>query len=254
MTEIGAIPLLTREQEVELGKMAQSGDQKAKDSLIEANLRLVVKVAKRYTNMGLPLMDLISEGNIGLMDAANRFDPNRFSNKFSTYAVWWIKRQIRHALITKSRMIRLPFGISRKMKRILEAQYDLEVELKRIPFDEEVAERVGMSVNALRSWMNFNFSPSLDEMSENGYDIAADSDSCDEKFEKEDLIDAMGDLLGMLSEKEQEVLCLRYGLSGNGEMDLKEVGKRLGLTGERVRQIQQKAIKKLQRMRKRANF
>ena len=151
LTEIGITPLLNREQETELGKKAQTGDLHAKEALIKANLRLVVKIAKTFQNMGLPIMDLISEGNLGLMEAVDRFDPNKFENKFSTYAVWWIKRRMREALITKSRIIRLPFGIGRKMNKILDAQQELESELKRIPTEEEVAERAGISVFAVKS-------------------------------------------------------------------------------------------------------
>lgn len=245
LEQVGSVPLLTREQEVELGKKVQAGDSMAREQMILANLRLVVSIAKPFEHMGLPFMDLISEGNIGLMKAVDKFDPGKFENKFSTYAVWWIKSRIRMALLSKSRVVRLPFHVGRRLADILKARTDLEEKLGRVPFEDEIAEEVGVSEATVKALFDFNSSPSLDEMSENGEDVADKKESFDEVVEHSDMYERMFDKMELLEGREQEILVLRFGLNGHEPLTLKQIGKKLGMTGENARLIQEKALKKL---------
>ena len=250
LDDIGSAPLLNREQEVELGKKAQAGDEKARDLMIRSNLRLVVSIARKFENMGLPFMDLISEGNIGLMKAVDRFNPEGFDNKFSTYAVWWIKSRIRIALLSKSRTVRLPCYIGRRLVDILKAKTDLEEKLGRPPFEDEIAKEVGVSEETVKALFDFNTSSSLEAMSENGEDIAIESDFDGEtgKIERSDMASRMFEKIDLLKEKEKVVLTLRFGLDGKDPLTLKQVGKKLRMTGENIRLIQEKAIKKLSKL------
>ena len=250
LDDIGSAPLLNREQEVELGKKAQAGDEKARDLMIRSNLRLVVSIARKFENMGLPFMDLISEGNIGLMKAVDRFNPEGFDNKFSTYAVWWIKSRIRTALLSKSRIVRLPCYIGRRLVDILKAKTDLEEKLGRPPFEDEIAKEVGVSEETVKALFDFNTSSSLEAMSENGEDIAIGSDFDGEtgKIERSDMASRMFEKIDLLKEKEKVVLTLRFGLDGKDPLTLKQVGKKLRMTGENIRLIQEKAIKKLSKL------
>lgn len=250
--EIATIPLLTREQEVEFGKRSIAGDQKAKDLIINANLRLVVAIAKNYKNMGLPFLDLISEGNIGLMMAVDRFDPNKFKNKFSTHASWWIRKNIRKALLDKSRIVRLPAHIGRRMNHILTAQAELENTLGRAPKTTEIAKKIGASNASVKSLFDFNSSYSLESMAEGGYDIASESRENDvyESAERSDLIERMHEVIFKLSETEQKILSWRFRLNGEEVLTLAQIGKKIGLSGERVRQMLEEIISKLDRLMK----
>lgn len=251
LDEISSTPLLTREQEVEIGAKAYAGDPKAKEQMIKANLRLVVTVAKNYIDKGLPFLDLIAEGNIGLMVAVDKFNPEKFNNKFCTYAAWWIKNHIRRALLDKSRIVRLPAHIGSKMSKILKAQSDLEESLGRAPLPEEIAEKVGKSEECIRSWMNFNTSPSLDAMSENGYDVPLNSDiDGSGDVERSDLIERMFEKLVEFPEKEQALIVWRFGLNGEDALTLSQIGEKVGMTGERVRQMLEVIIKKMERLLK----
>ncbi|MCK9434459.1 MAG: RNA polymerase sigma factor RpoD/SigA [Candidatus Cloacimonetes bacterium] len=247
LDDISSVPLLNREQEVELGKKTQAGDSKARDHMIRANLRLVVSVARKFENMGLPFMDLISEGNIGLMKAVDKFDPDKFDNKFSTYAVWWIKSRIRIALLSKSRTVRLPCHIGRRLVDILKAKTDLEEKFGRPPFDDEIAKEIGVSEATVKALFDFNTSSSLEAMAENGEDVY-ESDRGYAEIEKSDMSSRMFEKIKELKEREQTILILRFGLDGNDPLNLGQIGKKLGMTGENARQIQEKALKKLAKL------
>lgn len=246
LDEIGSIPLLTPEQETDLGRKARGGDQVAKDQIIKANLRLVVAIAKNYATMGMPILDLISEGNIGLVRAVEKFNPE-FANKFCTYASWWIRNHIRKALIDKSRTIRLPDHIGRKVSIMLSAQVELEEKLGRAPTSYEIAAKAGVSEITVSSWMNFNSSTSLEAMAENGEEISCDQDEegISKKIENADTIRKMTELMADMSERDQSVLVWRFGLDGNSPLTLTQIGDRLGLTCERARQIIDSAVERL---------
>lgn len=249
LDSIGSVPLLNREQEVELGRKTQAGDQAARDLMIRSNLRLVVSIARKFENMGLPFMDLISEGNIGLMKAVDRFNPEKFENKFSTYAVWWIKSRIRIALLSKSRTVRLPCYIGRRLVDILKAKTDLEEKLGRAPFEDEIAKEIGISEATVKALFDFNTSPSIEAMSENGEEIAISNKGEDiDEVEHSDMYSRMFEKIKELKAREQEVIVLRFGLEGNDPLTLKQIGEKLGMTGENARLIQEKALKKLAKL------
>jgi RNA polymerase primary sigma factor len=254
MQEIGQIPLVTREEEVELAALIAAGSEKARAKLIRSNLRLVVKIAHDFKGLGLPLLDLISEGNIGLMKAVEKFDPAKGA-KFSSYAAWWIKQSMRRALSNQSRTIRIPVQSAGKINKIKNARIRLTEELGREPTDSEIATTLQFSertVSALRmaELRTFSLQDPIQQGENSVFqDIIPDfgtttpSDTiCDIE-----LLRRVKGLLDRLDEREQMILRTRFGLDGARPKTLEEVSRMIGRTRERVRQIQNHALKKLRK-------
>jgi RNA polymerase primary sigma factor len=256
MKNIRDINLLTREDEIRLAEAIhndsdEKAQREARASLIKANLRLVVKICHEFIGRGLPKHDLISEGNIGLMTAAEKFDPTKGA-KFSTYATWWIKQAMRRALAEQSRTIRIPLQSMEKISKINSAKMKLAEELGRIPTNEEIANELELSVRTVRDLLfagvhtaSLNAPIEDGENGEIGDTIPSLALMPDMMLGEIESVDRMLELMEKLSEREQEVLKMRFGLQGYPEMTLEEVGVRIGCTRERVRQIQNKAISKL---------
>ena len=250
--EIGKVELLSAEKEVELAKRIKKGDRKALDTLIKANLRFVVSVSKQYQNQGLSLPDLINEGNLGLIKAAERFDETR-GFKFISYAVWWIRQSILQALAEQARIVRLPLNKIGSINKINKVFNKLEQEFQREPTVEEVAEMLETRPEAVEDSMNFSSvhvsmdAPIREEEANNMYDVMLNDDS---PSPDNDLIDSslrkeIERSLSTLGDREAEILRFYFGLNGYQPHTLEEIGDEFGLTRERVRQIKEKAIKKL---------
>ena len=254
LRQIGEYPLITVEEEVVLARRIKKGDQEARHKMVRSNLRLVVKIARDYSNFGLPLLDLISEGNIGLMKAVERFDPQK-GGKLSTYAAWWIKQSIKRALANQSKTIRLPVHLVDKIAKLRRVSAQLTEELGREPSDLELAEEVGMAeakVAALKSAAIRPTSldqPISDDDSTALGDIIGDDQAFDpyEILRDKDLRDEVGDLLDVLDERERKIINCRFGLDGQKSRTLEEVGVKFGVTRERIRQLQNIALRKLRR-------
>lgn len=253
--EIGQVNLLTPEEEIELAKRIKAGDQQAREKMIKANLRLVVKIARDYENYGLPLLDLISEGNIGLMKAVERFDPSK-GGKLSTYASWWIKQAIKRALANQSKTIRLPVHLVDKIARMRRAALKLQEVLGREPTDEELAEELGIPVARVTQMRTVSIRPTSldapigDDDSNNYSEIIADETATTpyKQLEDQALTGMLQELVKELDPREATILKYRFGLDGGGERTLEEVGAKFGVTRERVRQIQNAALRKLRKM------
>jgi len=254
LRQIGEYPLITVEEEVVLAGRIKKGDQEARHKMVRSNLRLVVKIARDYSNFGLPLLDLISEGNIGLMKAVERFDPQK-GGKLSTYAAWWIKQSIKRALANQSKTIRLPVHLVDKIAKLRRVSAQLTEELGREPTDQEMAEEVGMAeakVAALKSAAIRPTSldqPISDDDSTALGDIIGDDHAFDpyEILRDKDLRDEVGDLLAVLDDRERKIINCRFGLDGQKSKTLEEVGVKFGVTRERIRQLQNIALRKLRR-------
>ncbi|ACD82287.1 sigma-70 family RNA polymerase sigma factor [Candidatus Methylacidiphilum infernorum] len=255
LREISQIPLLTKEKEVELAKRIQQGDQEARRQMIQANLRLVVKIAHDYANSGLPLPDLISEGNIGLMKAVDRFDPSK-GGKLSTYAAWWIKQSIKRALANQSKTIRLPVHLVDKIAKMRRVAMQLSEILGRDPTDEELAEELGMSTTKVAELRTIAIRPaSLDATvgeEEDGTalgELVKDESAAspDQSVLDQNLKNTIMELLPKLDERERKILSLRFGLEGNEQMTLEEIGKEFHVTRERIRQLQNIALRKIRK-------
>lgn len=254
LREIGQVDLLTPQKEHQLALQIQNGDAKAKEHMIQANLRLVVRIARDYEDLGLPLLDLISEGNIGLMRAVELFDPGKGS-KLSTYASWWIKQSIKRALNKQSKTIRLPTHLVEKISKIRRIEDKLRESFGRDPTDKELAEELGISPQHIARLRNVdNRLASLDSqiletktatLGEIIRDEKAKSPS--KQLEEKDIRNMLAKLLRKLSKREAAILDYRFGLSDGKERTLKAVGKRFGITRERVRQIQNAALAKLRK-------
>ncbi|MDD4933745.1 MAG: RNA polymerase sigma factor RpoD/SigA [Methylacidiphilaceae bacterium] len=255
LREISQVPLLRREEEVELAHRIQKGDAAARQKMIQANLRLVVKIAHDYSTSGLPLLDLISEGNIGLMKAVDRFDPSK-GGKLSTYAAWWIKQSIKRALANQSKTIRLPVHLVDKIARMRRMAIRLAEEFGREPTDEELAHELGVSasrVGELRTIAiqpaSLNASVGEEEDGTSLGELVKDESALDPSsiIQSENLKKTVMDLLPALDARERKILALRFGLEGNEEMTLEEIGKKFHVTRERIRQLQNIALRKVRR-------
>jgi len=256
MKDIGKVRLLTAQEEVDLAKRIERGDLDAKQKMVESNLRLVVSIAKNYRNQGLPFLDLIQEGTLGLVRAAEKFD-YRKGFKFSTYATWWIRQAIARAVADKARTIRLPVHVVEKLNKIGRAERKLVTELGREPTAEEIAAVTGIEPVEVGAIKRFAQAPvSLEkpvgdeEESEFGQFIADErAESPYERAAEVLTQEAVRDALAKLSYRERRVLELRYGLGGEQPRTLKEVGQAVGVTRERIRQIETQSLKKLKRLR-----
>jgi RNA polymerase primary sigma factor len=254
LREIGQIPLLTREEENRLAARIKRGDKKARDQMIKANLRLVVKIAHDYANCGLPLLDLINEGNIGLMKAVKRFDPKKGA-KFSTYGAWWIKQSIKRALANQSKTIRLPVHIVDKIGKMKRVGLQISEETGLDATDEEIAEEMGMTrakVAHLRTVAvrpaSLNAPVGDEDAMEFGEIIGDESAQMPDEVLRSKLMRAdVKNLLGALDKREATILSMRFGLENDEPKTLEEVGKKFRITRERVRQIQNIALRKLRK-------
>lgn len=254
LREIGQTKLLTQEEEVELAARIKGGDRKAREQMIKANLRLVVKIARDYENSGVPLLDLISEGNIGLMKAVDRFDASKGA-KVSTYASWWIKQAIHRALANQSRTIRLPVHVTAKVWHIRQAQALLWVRNGHEPTEQEVSEEIHFPARRVGAYCNASLAPSSldailsDSQTHSLSEIVADEKSHTPYQELEQKTDVLmvREMIKGLDSRERAILEARFGLEEADAQTLEEVGKGLGVTRERVRQIQQVALTKLRR-------
>jgi RNA polymerase primary sigma factor len=255
LREIGQVKLLTPEEEIELAARIKKGDKKARELMIKANLRLVVKIAHDYESFGLPLLDLISEGNIGLMKAVERFDPAK-GGKLSTYGSWWIKQSIKRALANQSKTIRLPVHLVDKISKMRRTAMKLQEIFGREPTDEELAEEMGMSVSRVGQMRTAAIRPtSLDapigDDESNSFAEVVQDDNASTPYEQLDDKTAtamLQELVKTLDERESTILRYRFGLDGGSEKTLEEVGAKFGVTRERVRQIQNIALLKLRKM------
>ncbi|HEY8962603.1 MAG TPA: RNA polymerase sigma factor RpoD/SigA [Luteolibacter sp.] len=254
LREISKTPLLTPEEEVQLAKRIKKGDKEARSHMIRANLRLVVKIAQDYAGYGLPISDLISEGNIGLMKAVERFDPKK-GGKLSTYAAWWIKQSIKRALANQSKTIRLPVHMVDKIAKMRRISTLLAEALGREPTDEELAEEIGLPRRKLAMLKQASQRPtSLDapinegEATEYG-EIIGDERAANplEMLSDKNLHNQLDGLLSVLDDRERKIIDERFGLTGKKPMTLEEVGRQFGVTRERIRQLQNSALTKMRR-------
>ncbi|HET7855635.1 MAG TPA: sigma-70 family RNA polymerase sigma factor [Gaiellaceae bacterium] len=254
LREAGRHPLLTAAQEVELSKRIERGDMQAKQRMIQSNLRLVVSIAKNYRNQGLPFLDLIQEGTLGLIRAVEKFDWRR-GYKFSTYATWWIRQAVARALADKARTIRMPVHIVERLQKLNKAERILWTQLGREPTLEEIADEASLPIEQAREVKAAaHASTSLDQpVGETEDAVFGDFVACkgpqpDEEVEVSLRSQALARALGALSERERAVLVLRYGLDNSEPRTLEEIGRKLELTRERVRQIEGHALKRLSRL------
>ncbi len=259
LQQIGKIPLLSTEQELELAKkIKEERDDFSKDVLVNANLRLVVSIAKKYIGRGLSFLDLIQEGNMGLMKAAGRFDYTK-GYKFSTYATWWIQQSITRAIADKARIIRLPIHMIESLGKIRRATIDLTTELGHSPTKQEIAYRLGVPVGKLSAIIKAAQSTiSMDTPTNNSDDdstklsdfiVDESTITPDSRVSQENLLEDIRRILNQLSQKERDVLILRYGLDNNGvKKTLDEIGSQYGVSRERIRQIENRAIAKLKKL------
>ncbi|WOO41992.1 sigma-70 family RNA polymerase sigma factor [Rubellicoccus peritrichatus] len=254
LQEIGKTPLLKPEEEVDLARRIHKGDEKARQKMIQSNLRLVVKIAHDYANFGLPLLDLISEGNIGLIKAVERFDPDK-GGKLSTYAAWWIKQSIKRALANQSKTIRLPVHLVDKIAKMRRMTTALREELEREPTDEEIGYAMEMPTNKVAHLKSVSVRPaSLDAPVGDGEDtefgqLVGDENAISpfESLKSKSLMTDISEMLEELEEREADIIRLRFGLGGERPQTLEEVGQHFDVTRERVRQLQNMALQKMRR-------
>ena len=255
LREIEFSPLLTPDEEIHFGRLARAGDEFGRKKMITCNLRLVVKIARRYMGRGLPLPDLIEEGNLGLIHAVEKFDPER-GFRFSTYATWWIRQNIERALMNQTRTIRLPIHVNKELNAYMRKMREMTQQLGHEPSLPEMAEALGKPIESLRRLLNFN-----EHISSLDTPVGKDGDSPLVDFvameseqepasvlEDEDVTHSVDNWLNQLESKQKEVIVRRFGLHGHERSTLEQVGAELGLTRERVRQIQMDALKRLRRI------
>lgn len=255
LDSIGRYPLLTSEEEVKLAKRIKKGDRAAREQMVAANLRLVVKIAKEYNGYGLPLEDLISEGNIGLIRAVEKFDP-KHGTKFSTYASWWIKQAVRRAIANQSKTIRVPVHVADKIQKLRRMGHRLTEELGREPDDAELAEELEISESKVAQLRCAGLQPlSLDaavgteDETATLAEIIGDENAVDpsKKLTDENMQETVMAALSVLNERELKIISLRFGLDGQKELTLADIGKKFKVTRERIRQLQNSALSKLQK-------
>jgi RNA polymerase primary sigma factor len=255
LREIGQVKLLTPQEEIDLAARIKKGDKKAREQMITANLRLVVKIAHDYEGFGLPLLDLISEGNIGLMKAVERFDPAK-GGKLSTYGSWWIKQSIKRALANQSKTIRLPVHLVDKISKMRRVAMKLQEVFGREPTDEELGEELGISPSRVAQMRTAAIRPASldapigDDDSNNFAEVVQDenADTPYEQLEDKTVTKMLQEMVKTLDQREATILRYRFGLDGGSEKTLEEVGQKFGVTRERVRQIQNIALNKLRKM------
>lgn len=249
LNEIGYSPLLTPEEEVHYGRLVHKGDPSARAKMIECNLRLVVKIARRYLNRGLALLDLIEEGNLGLIRAVEKFDPDR-GFRFSTYATWWIRQTIERAIMNQSRTVRLPIHVLKEMNVYLRAARELAQDLDHEPSPEEIAEKVDKPIEDVKKMLGLKErissvdNPIGHDINKPMLEMMPDEASLDpaDWLEDENLKMLIEEWVDKLTDKQREVILRRYGLRGHDRATLEDVGEEIGLTRERVRQIQVEAL------------
>lgn len=257
LREIGKIPLLSNEEEAELAKKIVEGNKKAKDKMVEANMRLVVSIAKRYSGRGLDFLDLIQEGNTGLLRAVEKFDPEK-GFKFSTYATWWIRQAITRAIADQARTIRIPVHMVETINKVLRTTRKLTTELNREPTTEEIAKELDMEVDKVEYVMRIKQDiASLDaSVGRDGDDedsVLGDFVEDEERVSPEDsaanqiLKEQLASIISTLSDREQKIIKMRFGIGGERPHTLEEVGYEFSVTRERIRQIEAKALSKLRK-------
>src|SRR5712675_1780615 len=254
MREIGRIPLLTLQQEIELAGKIKKGDAEARERMINSNLRLVITIAHDYANLGLPLLDLISEGNIGLTKAVERFDPAKGA-KLSTYAAWWIKQSIKRALANQAKTIRLPVHLVDKVAKVHRVSLQMSDELGREPTDEELGEELGIAREKVARLKSAGIRPAsfdapvADNDSTEFSEVIGDDEAQtpSELLRDKNLLGEVDGLLEVLDPRETKIISQRFGLDGGKPKTLEDVGKNFGITRERIRQLQNIALTKLRR-------
>jgi RNA polymerase primary sigma factor len=254
LREIGRFALLTPQEEIELAKKIKKGDTAARERMINANLRLVVTIARDYVNLGLPLLDLISEGNIGLTKAVERFEPTKGA-KLSTYAMWWIKQSIKRALANQSKTIRLPVHLADKLAKMRRVSLQMSDELGREPTDDELGEELGIASDKITRLKSVGIRPASldasigdDDSTEFGEVIGDDeAQSPFELLREKNLRGELDGLLEVLDAREKKIISERFGLGGGNPKTLENVAKNFGITRERIRQLQNVALAKLRR-------
>jgi RNA polymerase primary sigma factor len=254
LQEIGRVPLLTPDQETKLAGKIKNGDAEARERMINANLRLVVTIARDYIDLGLPLLDLISEGNIGLTKAVDRFDPSKGA-KLSTYAVWWIKQSIKRALANQSKTVRLPVHLVAKIAKVRQVSLQMSDELGREPTDDELGEEIGIAPQKVARLRTVGIRPASldapigdDDSTEFGEMIGdEDAQTPFELLRDESLRGEVDGLIAVLDSREKKIISQRFGLDGGKPKTLEDVSKGFGVTRERIRQLQNIALAKLRR-------
>ena len=252
LREIGQVKLITPQEEIALAKRIKKGDRKAREKMITANLRLVVKIARDYEGLGLPLLDLINEGNIGLMKGVERFNPRKGA-KLSTYASWWIKQCIMRALANQSKTIRLPVHVVDKVAHIRKAEVKLREAFDRDPTDQEVADHLGLNPRRIQQYRDASKAPiSLDapigtDEPKQISEVVADPNAAApfDRLIRENDTELVREVLVTLTPRENKILAMRFGLDDGRPKTLEEIGDRLGVTRERIRQIQEEALHKM---------